>query len=219
MRARRWLLRGGLWIVVFTTLLTLPLRWIDPPTSAFMLQRQFSTLSERSPAPRYRWVDREKIAPSLAAAVQASEDQKFMDHFGFDFKSMASALEEEGRLRGASTITQQLAKNLYLWPGRSLIRKGLEAYLALVLELFLPKARILELYLNLAEFGPNVFGAEAASQYHFGQPASQLTDWESALFAAVLPNPAKLSASEPSDYVTERATHISAELKRFRTGP
>lgn len=197
-------------------LLTLPLRWINPPTSSFILQRHFFALSDPSPGPRYRWVDRDQIAASLAAAVQAAEDQKFRDHFGFDFTSIASALEESGgRRRGASTITQQVAKNLYLWPGRSLVRKGLEAYLTLALELFLPKQRILEIYLNLAEFGPNVFGADAASHYHFRKPASQLTEWESALFAAVLPNPAKLSASRPSAYVRERAIHISEELKRF----
>lgn len=205
-----------LWLVVVTTLLTLPLRWINPPISSLIAQRQLSALLNQSHAPRYQWVDQKRIAHSLAAAVQASEDQKFRHHFGFDFKSIASALEEGGeRPRGASTITQQVAKNLYLWPGRSLVRKGLEAYLTLALELFLSKERILEIYLNLAEFGPDVFGAEAASQYHFGKPASQLTDRESALFAAVLPSPAKFSASRPSDYVRERAASIGAEMKRF----
>lgn len=181
-----------------------------------MIQRRLSPASADSPGPRYRWVDREKIVPSLAAAVQASEDQKFRQHFGFDFKSIASALDESGgRLRGASTITQQVVKNLYLWSGRSLVRKGLEAYLTLALEFFLSKERILEIYLNVAEFGPNVFGAEAASQYHFGKHASELTVWECALFAAVLPSPAKLSASRPSEYVWERATFIAEESKRF----
>lgn len=215
-RLRRWVLRVGLWIIALTTLLTLPLRWINPPTSSFILQRHFSAVSDHSPRVRYRWVDRQEIARSLAAAVQAAEDQKFRNHFGFDFTSIVSAIEENGgRGRGASTITQQVAKNLYLWPGRSLFRKGLEAYLSLALELFLPKDRILEVYLNLAEFGPNVFGAEAGSQFHFGKSASKLTDWESALFAAVLPNPARLSASRPSEYVRERANSISTEMKRF----
>lgn len=203
-------------MIVSTILVTLPLRWLNPPTSSFILQRHLSAVSDQSPKIRYRWVDRRAIAPSLAAAVQAAEDQKFQNHFGFDFESIASALEASGgRGRGASTITQQVAKNLYLWPGRSLFRKGLEAYLALALELFLPKDRILELYLNLAEFGPNVFGAEAGSQHHFGKPAAELTDHECTLFAAVLPNPAKMSASKPSEYVRERAMEIASELKRF----
>lgn len=207
---------AGLSLAILTTLLVLPLRWLSPPTSSFILQRHFSAESKGAGEPRYRWRDRKQISRSLAAAVQASEDQKFREHFGFDFKSIASAFEERGkRVRGASTISQQVAKNLYLWPGKSLVRKGLEAYLTLALELFLPKDRILEIYLNVAEFGPNVFGAEAASQYHFGKPASRLTKEESALFAAVLPNPAKLSASRPSEYVLERATQIREDMERF----
>ena len=149
----------------------------------------------------------------------AAEDQRFADHRGLDFKSIKDSLdnaERGGRLRGASTISQQLAKNLYLWPGRSFLRKGLEAYFTVLLELFLPKKRILELYLNVAEFGPGVYGVGAASRHFFGRPAARLRDVEGALLAAVLPNPRRLRADNPSEYVRERQFWILGQIGRLR---
>jgi monofunctional biosynthetic peptidoglycan transglycosylase len=190
-------------------LLVLPWRWIPPPTTAFMLRERLGLGSAHAQRVTRRWVPLGEISPQLAIAVVAAEDQKFPEHNGFDFDAISRAAQEERRrTRGASTISQQLAKNLYLWPGRSLLRKGLEAYFTLLLEWLWPKQRILEVYLNVAEFGPGVFGAEAASRRYFDKSARQLTPHEAALLAAVLPNPKRMSAARPSAYVSSRADQI-----------
>ena len=192
-------------------LIVLPWRWLEPPNSAFMMQaRADSTDIDQ------RWVAWESISPHLPMAVFAAEDQKFPEHRGFDTESIRSALEEEGsKGRGASTISQQVVKNLYLWPGRSWTRKGIEAYLTLFLELLWPKQRILEVYLNVAEFGPGIFGAEAAAQTFFGKPASQLSAREAALMATVLPSPKRMSPGRPSRYVEERADWILRQMEQL----
>jgi monofunctional glycosyltransferase len=189
----------------------LALRWVDPPVTAVMLLQ---------PGPvgdiYYSWVDRDAIAWAAARAVMASEDQRFADHHGIDFVSLDRAIEayaDGDGLRGASTITQQVAKNLFLWQGRSFVRKALEAYFAVLLELFLTKERILEIYLNVAEFGPNVFGVEAAADAYFHTTASALDLDQAALLAAVLPNPQRLLAAKPSDYVRERQVQIEREVR------
>jgi monofunctional biosynthetic peptidoglycan transglycosylase len=192
-------------VPLLTIALVLPWRWIAPPTTSFMLRAE--------PAPAHRWVDWDEISANAAIAVVASEDQKFPHHGGFDYDQIIDALEESGRPRGASTISQQVAKNLYLWPGRSLLRKGLEAYLTLFIEGLWPKRRILETYLNVAEFGPGVFGIGEASRRFFGIPAASLTPREAALLAAVLPNPRQMSAVSPSDYVRQRAAEIDAAVQ------
>ncbi|MGD9214980.1 MAG: monofunctional biosynthetic peptidoglycan transglycosylase [Desulfobacteraceae bacterium] len=200
-------------VLLITLLIPLSLRWAPPPTSAFMLQAH-SIQSEI----RYRWVPFARICDHLPVAVVAAEDQKFPHHWGFDFKAIGSALEENkrrNRPRGASTISQQVAKNLFLWSGRSYIRKGFEAYFTVIIELLWPKRRILEVYLNIAQFGPGVFGVEAASQAYFKKPASRLSKSEAALFAAVLPNPKKLRLWEPSDYVLERAIQIEEQMSQL----
>ena len=190
--------------------LTLPWRWIAPPTTSFILQEH---LRHEGPVHR-QWVPLDGISPSLAIAVVAAEDQKFPHHHGFDFQSLSRALREDRRnMRGASTITQQLAKNLYLWPGRSLVRKVLEAWFTVLIELTWPKQRILEVYLNVAEFGPNVYGAGAASRRFFDKPPAEITPREAALLAAVLPAPKRLSASRPSDYILRRADEIEAGVR------
>jgi len=191
--------------------LVVPWRWLPPPISAFMLRE--IALERR--AVEQRWIPRSAISANLALAVIAAEDQKFPSHHGFDFDSIARATRESRqRPRGASTISQQLAKNLYLWPGRSWLRKGLESYLTLWIEGLWPKARILEVYLNVVEFGPGVYGAAAASERFFGKPASQLSLREASLLAAVLPNPKRLSAARPSDYVRGRAAEIAAIARK-----
>jgi len=154
----------------------------------------------------------------MRVAVVAAEDQKFPHHWGFDFESIAEAIEDQGprrRVRGASTITQQVARNLFLWPGRSYIRKGLEAYFTILLELFWPKRRILEVYLNIAEFGDGTHGVYAAAKTSFGKHPSELTPSEAALLAAVLPHPKHLHANTPSPYVEERARWIEEQMEQL----
>jgi len=190
--------------------LVLPWRWLPPPTSAFMLRERFAGRGIYQ-----RWVPYRSISRNLVLCVVAAEDQKFAAHSGFDVDAIARAMEERrARPRGASTISQQLAKNLYLWPGRSFVRKGLEAYFTVWLEQTWPKRRILEVYLNTAEFGPGIFGASAASEVMFGKPASDLTLSDAALLAAVLPSPKRMSATHPSAYVSERA----GEIERLARG-
>jgi monofunctional biosynthetic peptidoglycan transglycosylase len=182
------------------------LRWIDPATSAFMVTARLQALFDGDHRYRteYQWVDLEAISPQAAIAVIASEDQQFPYHYGFDFQSIREAVrshERGGKLRGASTITQQVVKNLFLWPGHSFVRKGLEAALTLTMETALPKERILEIYLNIAQFGPGVYGVEAAARHFFHEHATGLTREQSALLAVVLPNPQRLRVDAPSRYV------------------
>jgi monofunctional biosynthetic peptidoglycan transglycosylase len=208
-RFRRYLAIAFLSVLLASLALVLPWRWIPPPTTAFILQEQ---VREAGRIHR-QWVPMQAISPELAIAVVAAEDQKFPSHHGFDFDSLWRALtEERSRIRGASTITQQLAKNLYLWPGRSMVRKGLEAWLTVLIELTWPKQRILEVYLNVVEFGPKVYGAGAASRLYFGKSAGELTAREATLLAAVLPNPKQFSPTRPSDYVRSRAAKIETAV-------
>jgi monofunctional biosynthetic peptidoglycan transglycosylase len=194
-------------------------RFVDPPTSAYIIACRLSALAggERLHVER-EWVDLPRISPFAPLAVVAAEDQKFPEHHGFDFDQIGEALEEREdgrRVRGASTISQQVAKNLFLWNGRSFVRKGLEAWLTLWIELLWPKRRILEVYLNVAELGPGVFGVEAASRRAFGKTAADLVAGEAALLAAVLPNPLRYRAEAPSDYVRGRASQILGEMDRL----
>ena len=200
-------------------LVLLALRWLDPPTSAFILTRQWEQLhGGRAAAVHHRWVDFDRISPHLAVAVIAAEDQRFPDHFGFDFQSIGRALEHNARgrtVRGASTISQQTAKNLFLWSGRSYLRKGLEAGLTLGLEMLWPKRRILEVYLNLAEFGDGVFGARAAAERIFHTSPDRLSRQQAALLASVLPDPGELDAGRPSAHVRQKARWVRAQMDRL----
>jgi monofunctional biosynthetic peptidoglycan transglycosylase len=194
-----------------TVLLVLPWRWVDPPTSAFVL-RAGSDLNR----PRIEWVDLAEISPNLPIAVVAAEDQNFPHHHGFDLDSIEKAVRErDQRFRGASTISQQVAKNLFLWPGRSWVRKGLEAYLTLFVETLWPKQRILEIYLNVAQFGPATFGVGASADELFDRPASELSLRQSALMASVLPSPERMSALEPSPYVEKRVAWIMNQVDQL----
>ena len=173
---------------------------------------------ERGYRTDYRWVDYDEISPNIAIAVVASEDQKFPRHGGFDYDAIADALEDSadgGPMRGASTISQQVAKNLFLWPGRSFVRKGIEAYFTVLIEALWPKRRILEVYLNVAEFGPGVFGVGSASARFFGKTAARLDRDEAARLAAVLPAPRQLHADRPSAYVRARTDRIAREMSRL----
>lgn len=193
------------------------LRWIDPPTTAFILQSRVAELVARTPGYQYsrEWRDWEQVSKNAALAVVAAEDQKFPLHRGFDFKQIDKALEdrERGRrARGASTITQQVAKNLFLWPGQSWLRKGLEAGITVLIELAWPKRRILEVYLNVAEFGRGTWGVQAASRRYFRKDAAALTRAEAALLAAVLPAPKRFRADAPSNYVRRRQDWIQRQM-------
>jgi len=197
-------------IVLVSIALTLPWRWLAPPTTAFILQDRLHHKGRI----HQQWVPLDEISPTLPIAVVAAEDQKFPHHHGFDFQSLSEALQEDRRhRRGASTISQQLAKNLYLWPGRSLLRKALEAYFTVLIEFTWPKRRIIEVYLNVVEFGPKVYGVDAASRLFFGKPPSRISSQEAALLAAVLPSPKRMSALRPSEYVRKRASEIEAAVR------
>lgn len=205
-------------IFALSVAMVLFLRWVPPCTSAVMisghLERLFS--SQKRGAIRYHWVPLEYISPYMRLAVVASEDQLFPQHRGFDFESIQKALETQrrgGRLRGASTITQQVAKNLFLWTGRSYVRKGLEAYFTILLESFWSKNRILEVYLNIAEFGDGIYGVGAASETYLKKSASKLTRRDAALLAAVLPNPKRFKVRNPSSYVMERRYWIQQQME------
>ena len=202
----------SLLVLVFfgvTILLTLPLRWLNPPTTAFILNDSNINYSLSD-----YWVEYEAIAPDVFLAIVAAEDQKFPDHFGFDFQSIKKSLSEKrSKVRGASTISQQLVKNIYLWSGRSILRKGVEAWLTIWLELFLSKKRILEIYANVVEFGPGIYGVGKASEQYYSQIPSRLNRLQASLLAAVLPSPKRLSISSPSDYLLGRASNIRFSMR------
>jgi monofunctional biosynthetic peptidoglycan transglycosylase len=206
-------------LLIASILSTLALCWIPLPTTAVMVERRLDAWRNgREYRVDYRWVRWDRISPQAALAVIAAEDQNFATHHGFDFESIQKALEahERGRrLRGASTISQQVAKNVFLWSGRSFVRKGLEAYFTILIELTWSKRRILEVYLNIIELGDGAFGVEAASQRYFRKPAARLGPEEAALFAAVLPTPLLLKADRPSAYVEERRTWILQQMEQL----
>ena len=220
-RIFKWITVTILAAIVTTVLIVLPLRVWHPVTSAFMLRaRMESAGAHVSSAPmRYEWIDYTRISPQAALAVMAAEDQQFPFHHGFDMKSIRAAEinnEEGGRLRGASTISQQLAKNLFLWPGRSYVRKTLEAWFTVLLESMLPKERILEIYLNIVQFGPGIYGVEAAAREYFHASAARLTPSEAAVLAAVLPNPDRLHVDRPSRFVSERRDWIVGQMRTLQ---
>jgi monofunctional glycosyltransferase len=205
------------WIVLSVGAV-LALRWIDPPTSAFMIRERMSApdAGAKASAVRHRWVDWANTSPHVKVAVIAAEDQNFPAHYGFDLKSINDALtdrERGRRVRGASTISQQVAKNLFLWPDQSWLRKGLEAYFTVLIEALWPKQRILEVYLNIAEFGRGVFGVGAAADVYFHKPAARLSPYDGALLAAVLPSPKRMRVNAPSSYVRLRQQWILGQMR------
>jgi monofunctional biosynthetic peptidoglycan transglycosylase len=217
-----WILKGLAALLLAFVLLTavpvLLLRWIHPFTSAFMLRASVQAIATHDPnyETRYEWVDLEQISPHAALAVIAAEDQQFPFHAGFDLKSIREAVRENAhrkRPRGASTISQQVAKNLFLWNGRSYVRKGIEAWLTVLIETMWPKERILEMYLNIAQFGRGIYGVEAASQKFWRKHAARLTRGEAATLAAVLPNPIRMHADRPSRYVAFRRDQILGQMR------
>jgi len=218
----RRLVRGMLWLVLaclaLSVLSVLIFRWVNPPYSAFMAESQISAWvsGERAYVYRRTWADLDRISPNLALAVVASEDQKFPEHWGFDVEAIEKAYQmnrHSHHVHGASTISQQVAKNLYLWSGRSYFRKALEAWFTVLIEACWPKRRILEIYLNIAEFGYGTYGAEAAAQRFFHKAAARLSRSDAAVLAAVLPNPEHWSAAAPPRYVLERRDWILNQMQ------
>jgi monofunctional glycosyltransferase len=219
-RFRRWILLAIAAGLVLTVVPVLLLRWIPPVGSAFMLEARIAALSagEKGYRTEYHWVSLERISPQAALAVIASEDQTFPFNYGFDFHSIRSsvrAAERGGRLRGASTISQQVARNLFLWPGRSFVRKGIEAYFTVLLEALWPKERILEVYLNIAQFGHGIYGVEAAARHFYHEPATRLTSSQAALLAAVLPNPVHWHVERPSRFVQWKQRWILGQMRNL----
>ena len=206
-------------LVALSALLVLLLRWVPPPFTALMVERKVQSWTSGEPIDLQRsWRPWSELPDDLKMAVIAAEDQKFAEHWGFDIAAIRSALahnEQGGSLRGASTLSQQVAKNLFLWSGRSWPRKGLEAWFTALIELLWPKQRILEVYLNSVEWGSGIFGAEAAARHHFGTGAPYLSAHQASLLAAVLPNPRNWSAGQPSRQTTARAGWIRQQVRQL----
>jgi monofunctional biosynthetic peptidoglycan transglycosylase len=227
----RWLLLSPVIFALLTVLQVLSLRFIDPPMSAFMVGRQIEAITQGdwSYRTRYDFRDLDEISASLPVALVAAEDQNFAEHHGFDFKAIEKArahnqrmlerAEKRGtpvkRLRGASTISQQTAKNLFLWKGRSWVRKGLEAWYTVLIETLWSKRRILEVYANIAEFGDGTYGAQAAAVRFFNRDAAKLTPAQAARLAAVLPNPRRYDAGRPGPYVQRRSAAIQRQANHL----
>jgi monofunctional biosynthetic peptidoglycan transglycosylase len=217
-RLKTWALRVTIGLAGIAIAGILLFSFLPVPFSAVMAERQIGAWlsGDFRYVAHSDWVEMKNISPWMPLAVIASEDQKFPDHWGFDVQAIQSVLDgEETRMRGASTLSQQTAKNVFLWDGRSWIRKGLEAGLTVAIETVWTKRRILTVYLNVAEFGEGVFGVEAASQRYFHKPASRLTMAEAALLAAVLPNPIRFRADAPSAYVRQRQQWILRQMRQL----
>ncbi|MFT6592928.1 MAG: monofunctional biosynthetic peptidoglycan transglycosylase [Zhongshania sp.] len=219
--ARKKGIVGVLWrtiliLVLLSVALVLPFRWINPPVTMVMLERNWQQRGTDYHINK-QWLSWREIPRHAALAAVVSEDQNFPNHYGFDIKAIQKAFaerERRGSLRGASTISQQVARNMYLWTGRSWVRKGLEVWFTGLVELCWPKQRILEVYLNIAEWGDGVFGLGAASRHHFRVPASQLSSWQSALLASSLPSPLNYKPASPAPHLIARANwNLSQQRK------
>lgn len=209
----------ALWFFIISIGLVIIFKWVPVPFTYTMFSRSVSMLvTGKKVVWQHDWVSLGKISPYLPQAVVASEDNLFTKHNGFSFKAIQKAMEanEKGKkLRGGSTISQQTAKNVFLWQGRNYIRKGLEAYFTILIELLWSKERIMEVYLNSIEMGNGIYGAEAASRYWYHKSAKNLTPTEAAGIAAILPNPRKFKASNSSSYINRRKTKIQSLMQKI----
>ena len=214
----RWTKRIFLVLLIAQFVYIILLKWIDPPITITQLVSWVSGHGLKRD-----YVSADEISPNARLAVIASEDQLFVDHDGFDWKSIRKAMEynkkKPGRVRGGSTISQQVAKNVFLWQGRSFIRKGLEVYFTFMIELIWGKERILEVYLNVIEMGDGIFGIERAANIYFNKSAKNLTQQESALIAACLPNPKRYKVKPPSRYVSSRSRQIMQQMRFLAPDP
>ncbi|HNQ38712.1 MAG TPA: monofunctional biosynthetic peptidoglycan transglycosylase [Prolixibacteraceae bacterium] len=219
-RIFRFLLKAAAWFIGLTLLFVLLFKWFPVPVTPLMVIR---TVQQATAGKEIRmqhdWVGMKKISPQLQLAVIASEDQNFVNHWGFDLEAIDKAIKDSEKRnrkpRGASTISQQTAKNLFLWPGRSWVRKGLEVWFTGWIELLWSKKRILHVYLNIIEMGDGIYGAEAAARHFFGIPAEKLTSRQAATLAAVLPNPRRYNAASPGPYVSGRISWIQGQMQQY----
>lgn len=220
-KVRNFVLKCILWYLVITVLWVVAYRFLPVPYTPLMAIRSYENKDNAKYKTKHNWVDRKYISPYMELAVVCAEDQNFLKHHGFDFgaieKAMAYNKKSTKKKRGASTISQQTAKNVFLWPGRSWVRKGFEVYFTFLIELIWPKERIMEVYLNSIEMGNGVYGVEAASQYWFTKPASRLTKSNASALAAILPNPRKYKANPPGPYVRGRINWTIQQM-RFHGG-
>lgn len=219
-RIFRLLFRIFFWVFILSIGFTVLYRYLPVPITPLMVIRLYEQLNDEKKELRLKkdWVSLKKISKHAPQAVVASEDQKFLDHHGFDWEAMEKAWENNKkgkRVKGASTISQQTAKNVFLWPARNIFRKALEAYFTFLIELFWSKERIMEVYLNVIEMGEGIYGIEAASQYYFQKPAEKLSRNEAALIAAVLPNPRRWSPSRPTPYIQGRKLWILGQMNNL----
>ena len=214
----RFLIKSAMWFVGVSLFSVIVFKWMPIPVTPLMLIRNVQQVAKGEKLKlKHDWVSIKKISPHMQLAAVCSEDQNFFKHHGFDFGAMKKAMKEaerkNGKLRGASTISQQTAKNVFLWPGRSWVRKGLEVWFTGLIELIWGKKRILEVYLNSIEMGNGIYGAEAAAQNYFGTPASKLSKYQAASVIAILPSPRKWSAAKPGPYVQSRTQWIIGQMR------
>ncbi len=212
----RWILKTILWFLIVSVVSTIVFRWVPVPITPLMIIRCVEQKQEdKDMRLKHDWVPLEEINERLQLAVVCSEDQNYLRHSGFDWGAIQKAMKQNKkgkRIRGGSTISQQTAKNVFLWPGRSYIRKGLEAYFTFLIELIWSKERIMEVYLNSIEMGDGIYGAEAASQFWFKKRAIKLNKDEAAAIAAILPNPREYKANPPGPYVAKRKVWIKQQM-------
>ncbi len=214
-RIFKFFLKLVAWFLLLSILMVVIYKWAPVPFTPLMVIRYFEHPEQSL---QHDWVPMEKISPNLQLAVIASEDQNFLRHNGFDYDAIKKAFNEnkkKNKTRGASTISQQTAKNVFLWPQRSWVRKGFEVYFTFLIELIWSKERILEVYLNSIEMGKGVYGAEAAAKTWFGKPASNLTSYEAAAIAAILPNPREYRANPASSYIQQRKAWIVRQMQNL----
>jgi len=211
------LLKFILYLFVVTIAWVIIYRFVNPPITPLMVMRYFES-GGKNKSINKKWKDYEHISENMALAIIAAEDQNFFEHHGFDIEAIEKAIHKNRRvkrIRGASTISQQVAKNVFLWPSRTWLRKGLEAYFTFLVETIWGKKRILEVYMNVAEMGDGIYGAEAAARLYFKKPAMSLTKEEAALIAAVLPDPRMMSPAKPSAYLYKRQLWIIEQMRNL----
>ena len=213
----RFILRTMLVLFLLSIVVTIVYRFVPVPVTPLMIQRYFEMEDGKIDKD---WKSLEEISDNMPLAIVTAEDQKFEEHYGFDLEAIEKAVKynekhKGKKVKGASTISQQTAKNVFLWPGRSWVRKGLEVYFTFLIELFWSKERIMEVYLNVIEMGPGVYGTEAAAQHYFNKSAAKLTRSEAASIAAILPNPIRWSASKPTPYIIKKRNWILRHMKQI----
>lgn len=208
-----------LWFLMVSVLWVLVYRFVNPPITLLMIQRNIERSSDDKPSKmEKKWVDFEDISDNMKRAAVSAEDQLFLKHIGFDLKAIEKAFEtnKKGKkIKGGSTISQQTAKNVFLWPGRSWLRKGFEAYFTLLIEIFWSKERILEVYLNVIEMGDGIYGAEAAAQAYYGKSCHSMSRSQAALIAACFPNPRRWTPKKPTTYIRHRQYLIMRNMRRL----